>query len=381
MKKILILAYSDLSYDARVRRQIKWLAENYEVTVVCFKKGVMYQNVTYREIKLIQLGKLRKALLAISLLIRVYKLSYWLQHGYYKHLKELSGKGFDLILANDLETVPLAYRLSDQGRIKTMLDAHEYSPRHFEERRWFRIFFAPWYYALAKKYIPRLWAMTTVSEGLALAYEKEFGTKPLLVTNAPAYQSLSPSIVENPIKLVHHGIVNKSRKLESMIDLMKYLGEGYVLDMYLMIPEYASETTISYYKALKDQAGKTSNVRVLPHLENDKIVSSINAYDIGVFLLEPINFNYANALPNKLFDFIQARLAIAIGPTPEMKRLVVDNDLGVVSERFDAKTLADEIKKLRPEDISKYKDNSNKAANELSEERNKQLLLDLLKDL
>ena len=29
-------------------------------------------------------------------------------------------------------------------------------------------------------------------------------------------------------------------------------------------------------------------------------------FDVGVFLLEPVNFNYANALPNKLFEFVQA---------------------------------------------------------------------------
>ena len=53
-----------------------------------------------------------------------------------------------------------------------------------------------------------------------------------------------------------------------------------------------------------------------------EIVDTIAEYDIGLFILSPINFNYYHALPNKLFEFIQARLAIAVSPSPEMARIV-----------------------------------------------------------
>lgn len=378
MKNILILVFSDLTHDARVRRQIKWLAEHHQLTVVCFKKGVKHDQVTYREISMIPLSKLRKAMLAMVLLLRIYRLAYWLQHGYYNRLKDLKTMNFDVILANDIETLPLAHRLSQKDKTRLIFDAHEYAPRHFEERLWWRVCFAPWYNAMCRKYIPKLAAMTTVSNGLALEYEREFGVKPSLVTNAPAYKKLSPVPVSNPIRLVHHGIVNKSRKLESMIDLMKQLGEGYSLDIYLMIPEYASGATFEYYNSLKTTVANTTNVRILPKLDNDKIITSINGYDIGLFLLEPVNFNYTYALPNKLFDFVQARLAIAIGPSLEMKQVVENYDLGVVSESFSPTTLANDIKKLSSKDIYRHKQRADAAAYELSEERNKETLLAII---
>ena len=37
------------------------------------------------------------------------------------------------------------------------------------------------------------------------------------------------------------------------------------------------------------------------------IVRTINQFDLGVYLLPPVNFNSAHALPNKFFEFIQAR--------------------------------------------------------------------------
>ena len=52
----------------------------------------------------------------------------------------------------------------------------------------------------------------------------------------------------------------------------------------------------------------------LPRMAND--------YDVGLYLLPPTNFNQRYALPNKFFEFIQGRLAIAIGPSPEMAKLV-----------------------------------------------------------
>ena len=48
----------------------------------------------------------------------------------------------------------------------------------------------------------------------------------------------------------------------------------------------------------------------------------------------PINFNNKLALPNKLFDYVQARLGVLIGPSPEMVHYVEEYDLGEVAARL-----------------------------------------------
>jgi hypothetical protein len=98
----------------------------------------------------------------------------------------------------------------------------------------------------------------------------------------------------------------------------------------------------------------------------EKIPSTINQYDIGVYPLEPRCLNEELALPNKFFEFVQARLAIAIGPSTEMARLVRKHDLGVVAEDFSAQSMANAISALSPEDILRYKENSDAAARDLS---------------
>ena len=60
-----------------------------------------------------------------------------------------------------------------------------------------------------------------------------------------------------------------------------------------------------------------------------------NQYDVGVFLL-PASFpNQVHVLPNKLFDYIQARLAVAIGPSHEMAEVVRDGTAASSRTTFD----------------------------------------------
>ena len=92
----------------------------------------------------------------------------------------------------------------------------------------------------------------------------------------------------------------------------------------------------------------------------------MNSYDIGLYILPPTNINNKYPLPNKLFEFIQSRLAVAIGPSPEMARIVKKYNLGVVSEEFTSQSLAKTIKSLEIKDLITYKKYTNIAASLLS---------------
>jgi len=63
-------------------------------------------------------------------------------------------------------------------------------------------------------------------------------------------------------------------------------------------------------------------------------------------------------------------LAVAIGPTPAMADIVREYDIGTVANDFTVESLAKSISKLSIEDISRYKQNTNRAAEELNSENN-----------
>jgi hypothetical protein len=111
------------------------------------------------------------------------------------------------------------------------------------------------------------------------------------------------------------------------------------------------------------------------------ILPFINAYDVGIYLLPPVNFNSEHTLPNKFFDFIQARLAIAVGPSPEMSRIVKEFDIGVVANDFTASSLAAKLKPLTDSDIRRFKENTAQAAERHSAQANRELMLRLVDHL
>jgi hypothetical protein len=223
--------------------------------------------------------------------------------------------------------------------------------------------------------------MITVGKKIAEEYKKHFDVLPTLVTNAPDKQSLESNSIGSVIRLVHHGIGTPSRKIELMIEMMRYLPDHFELHLILLTPPSASSQTIAYMDELKSMAGFTTRIQFIPPVNVDKILPLVNKYDLGIILIPPVNFNYENTLPNKFFDYIQARIAIATGPTPEVAAIVNDYNIGVVSTDFLPETLAQSIKKLTKEQSQEFKLNTEKAASEFSAEKNKEIFLGIVNRL
>jgi hypothetical protein len=192
-----------------------------------------------------------------------------------------------------------------------------------------------------------------------------------VVTNAPFHQPLVPSPVHDPIRLLHIGYADERRRLEDTIDAVRSLGGGFTLDLVL-----AREN--AYRRHLGRLVADDPHIRILPGVPKDELASFSNSYDVGVFLL-PASFpNQLHVLPNKLFDYIQARLAVAIGPSPEMAAVVRQWDCGIVSESFTPESFAASLARVEAADIKRMKENSNRAAAALTAESNRETVLELV---
>jgi len=374
MKTILILAFSNLGVDPRVNRQIRFLRDTHRIVAV----GLAPPEV--EGVEFISVTKIKKNYPSpvgiLQMLFHRYDDWYWQQKHVLEAFNKLSNVHADLILANDLQTLPLALKVARGAKV--VLDAHEYAPRQYEDVLSWRLLIQNYWTYLCRKYIPQVHAMMTVCPGIAETYERDTRVKPLVITSAPDYEDLEPNVLnENGkcIRLVHHGAAVPSRKIENMISMMDDLDERFELNLMFV------ESHPRYLHYLKRLAEKRSAIRFLPPQPMNQLPRYLNQFDIGVYLLEPRNFNSLHSLPNKFFEFIQARLAVAIGPSPEMARIAREHDLGVVSEDFSPKTLAQCLRHLDPKTINYYKLQSHKAARILSAEKNKELLLDLVEKL
>jgi hypothetical protein len=93
-----------------------------------------------------------------------------------------------------------------------------------------------------------------------------------------------------------------------------------------------------------------------------QIAATINQCDVGIHIVPPVNYNNAHMLPNKLFEFIMAGLAVVIGPSVEMVPIVREHGLGVIGENFEPDHIAGLVNRLHADEIDAMKRNSLAAA-------------------
>jgi len=375
MARILIISFSDLKEDPRVFRQISHLSKKNDVA----EMGLGPSQITVTDFIPLKIPRKKnvpeKIIKVIRLLLHRYTGIYWNEFIDFGQIREkLSGRQFDIIIANELDSLPLAVRIKKDAKI--VFDAHEYSPKQNEDVLSFRIFMMGYINYLCQTYIPEADSMITVSDGIAEEYYSVYGVKPTVITNAPDFYNLYPMKTDDKkIKLIYHGEVSPSRQTELMIKMMDNVDERFCLD--LMIK--SSDT--KYLDKLQELVKKRKNTRIISPVEMNQIIPFSNQYDIGLYILKPNNYNQKFALPNKFFEYIQARLAVAVGPSPEMANIVRKYDLGIVSDDFTPQSMAEKLNRLTKMKIEYYKNRSHSAASQLSSEKNLEKLDSIINEL
>lgn len=280
---------------------------------------------------------------------------------------------FDLIIANDIETVPFALRLATTRGARVLVDAHEYAPSQ-KLRVKDRLLFNPFWYAICRRDLPSADAMVTVCDGISQKYHREFGVSPGVMTNAPFYEDLQPSETDGcRIRLIHHGIASADRRPELMLALMDQLDERFTLDLMLIPTDHVC------FSRLVRPARGNRKITFRDPVETGEIARQINPYDMGLFMLPTRTINHELALPNKLFEFIQGRLGVAIWPSQEMARVVSKYECGVISDAFTVEAMARALNGLTTEDVRHVKAKSHLAASELCAERNREVFIETVR--
>ena len=356
MRSLLIISFSDISADARVRKQVKAFAGRFHVTTCGYGPRPEGSDRHLALPVQAEIWQYSRRLL----LLRRYSRAYAENAAVVAARGLLSGERFDVVIANDVDAVPLA--LSVEPTYGVHADLHEFAPSQKSEMLRWRLFVAPFVSWICRRYVARVQSVTTVAAGIAGEYQRRFGIDAQVVTNATPRADLLPTPVHRPLALVHSGACFRNRHLDLMLDAVEATTQPVTLDLFLTPNDPA------HLQELRERAGRTENVRVHDAVPYEDLVRTLNRFDLGVFVLPPVNANYRWALPNKLFDFVQARLGIVIGPSPEMAAVVRDHRLGVVLDDFSASSLAQVLETASSREIEGFKQAAHVAAASVSAE-------------
>jgi glycosyltransferase involved in cell wall biosynthesis len=148
--------------------------------------------------------------------------------------------------------------------------------------------------------------------------------------------------------LIYQGALNIGRGIELMIEAMRHLPE-----YRLVIAGFGSiEDLLQKLAAARPFAKQISFTGYLMPMELRKLTATAI---LGMSLEADKGASYHFALPNKLFDYIQAGVPVLVSDLPEMRAVVVEHGVGEVlpvDERTPEK-LALRIRGLC-EDVDKY---------------------------
>jgi glycosyltransferase involved in cell wall biosynthesis len=181
----------------------------------------------------------------------------------------------------------------------------------------------------------------------------------------------TPDFLPDKKFVLYQGALNKGRGLELVIDAFEYI-EGFVLLI-------AGDGDISMQ--LKDRIiSKKLEQKVVMcgKIPFDDLYALTTKAALGISIEENLGLNYCYALPNKLFDYIQAHIPVLVSDLPEMKKIVEDYDIGEVLISRDPEKVAAQIQAMivSPKRGIWIK-NLKKASEELNWEKEKTKLLDL----
>ncbi len=166
---------------------------------------------------------------------------------------------------------------------------------------------------------------------------------------------------ENPTNdkiLLYQGAINMSRGIDRMIEAFKHIDNC----QFWIAGEGPKKTE---YEQLVKDLDLTNRIHFLGNIPPKTLKTITPLADVGMSMEEDLGLSYRYALPNKLFDFIQARVPILATNLPEIKKIVEEYKVGKVIDNHYPKHLAEKLQEILDEGKRSYQENLANAANEL----------------
>jgi glycosyltransferase involved in cell wall biosynthesis len=278
----------------------------------------------------------------------------------------------DIIHANDLNALPIAYVISKLCGARVIYDSHELwsDPVCYQSLPAVAYRFGIW---LERFLAKRCAAVITVSDGIARQMSDVLKIAlPRVVRNVPAPVSFT-SVDRNRLRqalgiepgtriILHTGSIEAGRGIDTLIEALPMLGGNTIAVLLGTVDDDA------YYSAITRRAAELNVLgRILLHpaVPPADLLAYVSGADVGVSLLIDSCLNNKLALPNKLFEYLQAGLPVVVSASEERNQLLKQYGMGEGFEPGNPKALASAIHAVL-EMTTHYRRNVHIAAQDLN---------------
>jgi glycosyltransferase involved in cell wall biosynthesis len=246
---------------------------------------------------------------------------------------------YDLLVANDLDTLLPNFLIARLKKLFLIYDSHEYFTGVPEIQN--RPFVRGVWKAIEKYIFPRLKYVMTVSDSIAREYEKEYGIRPVTVRNCSRnsagilpYTRAELGINEDHLLLILQGTgINIDRGGEEIVEALNQsenislliVGSGDIID--------SLKNKVIEHKL-------SSRIKFFPKVPWETMMKFTKTADAGLSLDKDTNINYRYSLPNKLFDYISAGIPVVASDLPEVNKILRGYNCGIIVPAVTAKNIA-----------------------------------------
>lgn len=358
MKKIIVSVSNDISSDQRLNRICSTLQNNgYNVLLI----GRKLKNSKNLEQKSYQTKRFK--LLFNSGILFYFCLNF-------RFFLFLLFSKFDCLLSNDLDTLLCNSLISKIKRKKLYYDSHELFTEvpELENKKWKKKIWS----IIEKLCIKSAYKSYTVCLPIANFYNQKYGINMKVIRNLPIKKEFLIPYSNRENILIYQGALNLERGIEIMIEAMCFL-----TDFKLII---AGKGDLE--NELKQQVlnlNLTTRVIFTGNLHFDELHRYTTSAKLGFSIEQGKSLNYKYALPNKIFDYIQAETPVICADLPEMRKIVENYNVGKVFSGNNPKDLADLILNLclNQNKLFEYSHNCRKAKTILNWEIEEKKLIEI----
>jgi glycosyltransferase involved in cell wall biosynthesis len=284
----------------------------------------------------------------------------------------------DILLSNDLDTLPANFYAAKLKNAQLVYDSHEYFtevPELIKRPRIQKV-----WESLEKRMVPKIQYAYTVCGSIAEIYTKKYGTTFKVVRNVPLKSTFHSSIEEKKNDsekiILYQGAVNIGRGLEQAILAMNFIKNARLI--------IAGNGDIkSQLEQLVNQENLKEKVEFTGKLPLEELAKLTPTADLGLSIEEDMGLNYRFALPNKLFDYIQAQVPVLVTNLPEMAAVVGHYQIGEICTSLEPEKLAESIRNILFDEQKRklWKENLKNAAEQLTWENEEKVLIEIYSPL
>ncbi|MDX1286145.1 MAG: glycosyltransferase, partial [Draconibacterium sp.] len=280
---------------------------------------------------------------------------------------------FNLLLANDLDTLTANFLASKIKKKPLVYDSHEYFtevPELVQRPRVKK--FWQW---LESKMVPKIKHAYTVCDSIAKIYNEKYGVDFKVVRNIPkGGKTISTPVVKEEKIILYQGAVNIGRGLEQAILSMENISDAKLIiagdgDIRMELEELVRNNKLNDKVEFKGRLSIEELAKLTPQA------------DLGLSIEEDLGLNYRYALPNKLFDYIQAQVPVLVTNLPEMAAVARKYQIGEITDTLNPKELAEKIEDVLNNETKRddWKKNLKVAAKELTWEKEEEKVEEIFK--